>query len=147
MLLYINKIRSFANYRNKQECNNDPNKLKNIKVVIDRIKIILHKIVTLTLFYQIAITICGIVAYFINYAKDIVVIKWIYRNIVACCWAILSLVQSLSMYLMMEHNKEEYIKFLKLIKCMKLDWICCKWRNVVGYQLDEFRNQVKDDET
>ena len=38
------------------------------------------------------------------------------------------------MYLMMDHNKLEYIKFLRLIKRMKLHWICC---NLCGEIIEE----------
>ena len=45
-----------------------------------------------------------------------------------------------SMYLMMDHNKGHYLQLLKRLKCMKLHWICCKWRYIVIEQLNELEN-------
>ena len=42
-----------------------------------------------------------------------------------------------SMYLMMSHNEEEYVKFLRRIYWFKLHWICCKYRFIVSDQLEE----------
>ena len=30
-----------------------------------------------------------------------------------------------SMYLMMDHNMNKYYKFLKILRCSKIYWICC----------------------
>ena len=39
----------------------------------------------------------------------------------------------------MDHNKQEYIKFLSAIKRLKFHYICCKWRKIVEEQLIELK--------
>ena len=51
----------------------------------------------------------------------------------------LSTSMNYSMYLMMDHNKQQYIEFLKVIKRLKLHYICCKWRRIVDAQLVELK--------
>ena len=54
---------------------------------------------------------------------------------------------SVSMYLMMDHNQVQYVKFLKLIKFFRLHWICCKWRMLVIDQLEAIQaNERNEDE-
>ena len=51
---------------------------------------------------------------------------------------------SISMFLMMDHNTCEYTKFLKLIKRLRLNWICCYWRHIVNDQLQELNSTLND---
>ena len=59
----------------------------------------------------------------------------------------ISLTYILSMYLLMDHNKDKYHKFLKIVYNMRLYWICCCYRNMVIEQLmemdEDYRNTVE----
>ena len=48
-----------------------------------------------------------------------------------------------SMYLMMDHNIEHYVKFLKVVQTLKLHWLCCQWRYFVMEQLKEHDKELK----
>ena len=48
---------------------------------------------------------------------------------------------SFAMYLMIEHNNKDYIKFLKVIRCLRLHWICLCWRNLVIQQIEQYENE------
>ena len=59
-------------------------------------------------------------------------------------WAFLgidSVAYSVSIYLMLDHNIEEYVYFLKGVKRLKLHWCCC----CCGYMVTQQYNSMKED--
>ena len=58
-----------------------------------------------------------------------------------------SMAMSYSIYLMMDHNKEKYLKFLRWTSYLKLHWICCCWRHIVIDQLNEVGQEMHFDGT
>ena len=120
LLLYIYKIISFAKIKEGDQ------------IVYERVMMILYKVSILTLFYQITAVISITIG---------AVIWIIYPKILKVIWFLgtfqSSLAMNYSMYLMMDHNKNHYIQFLKIIRCLKLNWICCNWRYIVHKQLNE----------
>ena len=105
------------------------------ELVYKRILSILYKIFILTLFYQIT----AVTAVLINFICVWLLTDttWI-RNILNNLWTIIiTIAMCISMYLMMDHNKSEYIKFLRIIIKLKLNWICCCCRDIATEQLME----------
>ena len=49
----------------------------------------------------------------------------------------------LSMYFMMDHNVQKYIKFLKIIQFLKLNYLYCKWRHFVLEQIEDLDKNVQ----
>ena len=50
------------------------------------------------------------------------------------------------MYLMMEYNDGEYLKFLKVVHYWKLHFICCKYRFIIKDQLKELQEFHDEDD-
>eukprot|EP01084_Bolivina_argentea_P270699 460357_1 len=122
LLLYIFGIRSFK----KMNINS-----KNIDIY-KRILSTLHKILIITLFYEIMVFIIGNMSYLIKF-----------NNIVTdgSIWAftpasLSSILYSYSAFIMLEHNNYEYIKFLTIISFFKLDYLCCCYKYVVSDELN-----------
>ena len=122
--LYYYKIRSLRDIiKNKDEN------------IYKRVLSILNRIFILTLFYQLSTAIVAVFAVIINLIIiDIVCVQTFLNNLGV---GIFSVAVCISMYLMMDHNKNEYIKFLRFVKRSKLHWICCKCRKIVIQQLLE----------
>ena len=113
LFMYMYKIWTFRKYQSEQP------------IVYKRIMSLLHKIFILTVFYQVFSVI-----HIAVHQMQIVVISRISRRLV-------NLSISLAMYLMLDHNKEDYVRFLKVIYFMKFHWVCCCWRYFVIDQLKE----------
>ena len=129
LILYVSKIISFKRY-------------KEINLVIyKRILFILYKIVILTLFYEVISLSAGIILMLLvtMTSDDIVHIG------ILVLGNIVNAVFSYAMYLMMEHNVKEYTGFLKMVKRVKLDVLCCK--HMVNNQLHELTSAVIENET
>ena len=92
---------------------------------------LLHKITILTLLYQFT-------GFFYIASIGIVSLN-IYRNFIIPNFMgnLISFTMSYSMYLMMDHNQAQYFKFLRCIRCLRIHWMCCKWRYIVTDPLNE----------
>ena len=129
LYLYLRKIRAFKKYENTEP------------IVYKRIMSILYKVTILTLLYQIVNLfsfILGIGAWFLN--NDVI------NSIVLTFNAqINAYIYALSMYLMMEHNRKHYVKFLRIIYYSKMYWIlCCCCKYIVIEQSGEFMKDFVD---
>ena len=108
---YLWKIRSFTN-KNKHE------------IVHKRIRSILYKITILTLFYQTWIFAANVIAFSIRNRLNQVMSG--ISDTLSFCVQIFSM--TISMYLMMDHNKVKYVKFLRFMHYFRIHYICycCK---------------------
>ena len=97
-------------------------------MVYQRVTSVLHKITLLTLFYQI----CGTLSV-IGGAFD-----WFFGIPLNSIESyVVALSQVTAIYLMMDHNESEHIKFLKWMNKYKCDWICyCCCRFMIVEQLN-----------
>ena len=127
--LYIFKIRSFRIYKDKNPS------------VYKRIKSILQKIFILTMLYQLTALIYVVMVFFgfigLKVIETIVSIMALFLT------GIFPLIFSLSMYLMMDHNVKQYIRFLKIVQFLKLNYLCCKWSYFVLEQLEDLDGNVQ----
>ena len=126
LVLYSYKIKSF---RKASGLSHD--------AVWRKIMFILQRIIILTLFYQISMILCILIAVFVGYssANDNV----LGGTILHIETALMTMFWSISMYLMMEHNTDEYLQFLRCFKISGLKYVyfCC-WHGVVVRQLADF---------
>ena len=129
LYLYILKIRTFRVYKDDA-----PN-------VYKRIKSILQKIFILTVLYQLSgVIFVGLIGlYFFVIDTDIIRIQLMPMLSSSC----MSLIFSVSMYLMMDHNVKHYVRFLKIVQRLRLNYLCCKWRHFVLEQLAELDKDVQ----
>ena len=107
IFLYWCKIRSLRKYRE--------NKLDEI---YSRIQHILYRVLILTFFYQIG----GLLVYIINAVLTEMSFSEEFNVIGA---AVISVLVRYSMFLMQEHNTDEYIAFLRILNRYKLYLCCC----------------------
>ena len=125
LYLYISKIRTFRIYKDT-----DP-------IVYKRIKSVLQKIFILTMFYQLT---CLFSAVMFGLLVAVIDIPSISMQLFT---GILPLTMITSMYLMMDHNEREYMRFLKVVQFLKFHFLCCKWRHFVMEQLDDMEEDVQ----
>ena len=131
LCFYIYKIHGF-NRLKETENETDP-------TIHKRIMNILYKIFILTVMYQVPMMIGVLCTPLI-----------LFYNLDALFWFngfSFSIGLNLSMYLMMDHNHKEYIKFLKKIQSLRLHFICCKWRYIVRDQLANYHDEILKDHT
>eukprot|EP01084_Bolivina_argentea_P270697 460353_1 len=123
LLLYTFKIHSFK----KLKINS-----KNIDMY-KRILSTLHKILIITVFYEIMLFI--IFSIFILF---MIVYETLYHFIgfVEITGSLASILCSYCAFIMLEHNNYEYIKFLTIISFFKLDYLCCCYKYVVSDELN-----------
>ena len=119
LCLYIMKISTFKKYATEEP------------IVYQRIMSILHKIFILTVVYEL---------FFISYVGLIFASHWLLPLIVS---KLSHLSVCYSMYLMLDHNKEQYIKFLTIIYFFRLHWICCCWRHFVIDDIHSLDREVQ----
>ena len=127
LLLYCHKVR-----RLKRACT-----LRR-DAIWRKIMFILQRIIVITVFYWISFMTLNAVRYNAQiFAPKL--IKYTLYNVVIALWAIL---YSMSTYLMMEHNTNEYVRFLRCLKKSYLKYIyfCCCHR-MVDRQLTEFESR------
>ena len=126
LFLYAFKIRMFTKYTNV-----DPK-------VFKRIMGILHKIAILTLFYEIIFVVAGFIIpvteIIISDPSTVLPLRNLFFGM------IISSISS-SMYLMMDHNKDKYHRFLQIIYSTKMYYVCCCCKHMVTDQL----NQLDED--
>ena len=128
LLLYCYKIREIGKIH----------KMKD-DAVWESVQFILHRIVIVTIFYQITSFLLAVV----HYALSAVSLSGPLGNVVllfetVCIPSMFSILVSLSMYLMMEHNTEFYIRFLHFLRGFNLHYLCfCCCRKMLDRQLLE----------
>ena len=134
LYLYIRKVKQFHESTPKAD-------KKGTETVYKRVRLILHKITTLTLFYLFIGT-CSITA---------LTAKWsVFGNqsaeysVANAIWSGTILSYSLTMYLMMDHNKNQYFIFVKAVYWAKLHWICCCYRYIITDQLEGLDENVQN---
>ena len=126
LLLYSYKIRSF---RKTTAFSQD--------AVWRNIMFILQRIIILTLFYQITLVMCLLIIVFVGDSSDND--YGLGETVLHIGTALLTMLYTISMYLMMEHNTNEYLQFLHCFKKSGLKYVyfCC-WHGVVDRQLADF---------
>ena len=126
LLLYSYKIKSFRKVTSLSQ-----------DAVWRKIMFILQRIIIITLFYQISMILCQLVAVFVRYSLDNDNV--LRETVLHIEGALLTMLWSISMYLMLEHNTNEYLKFLRCFKKSGLKYVyfCC-WHRVVDRQLADF---------
>ena len=123
--LYYHKIRYLSSgIKNKDER------------IYKRVLSILYRVFITTLFYEISMFVLTSVLGIVIALTDSIWIIGICSSItVAFCTNAVSI----SIFLMMDHNKSEYIEFLKIIKKLRLNWLCCGYYYIVDDQLLELQ--------
>eukprot|EP01084_Bolivina_argentea_P270700 460358_1 len=121
LLLYTFKIHSFK----KLKINS-----KNIDMY-KRILSTLHKILIITMFYEIVMLI-----FFIIYHLFMIIDESLYHFLGFVEGSLASILYSYCAFIMLEHNNYEYIKFLTIISFFKLDYLCCCYKYVVRDELN-----------
>ena len=87
------------------------------KKIYQRIKFIIHRIIVLTIFYELK----SLTAIFINFTTTPLKPASVIAPIIVGIDTLLTVV---IIYLMIEHNKKEYIKFLKVLRMNRLCYCC-----------------------
>ena len=122
LFLYIFKIKQLNIYQDRG------------KIVYKKIISILHKLATLTLLYQFAVLFIFLIQTTLH---GILTRESLYYRISSgFIGTFSSLPFTMSMYLMLDHNKKSYLRFLRCIYHCKLYIICCFCRNIVTEQID-----------
>jgi len=133
LLLYACKIRVFYHLFKKTHKSH----------VYKRILSILHKIFILTIFYEIS-SLFFVALFGITHA---ILSNTMWQRVIgALINAANAIAISISIYLMMEHNRRKYLLFLRLVHKFRFDWICCKYRFIVMDQI-EYIEEDTDEET
>ena len=137
LLLYVCKMMNVKRYKTAQP------------IVYQSIMNILSKILILSLFYQITAIIYIFVANnFILFAFFAVKIQTNLKIISAVTGLSLVNAMSVSMYLMMDHNRDQYVKFLKIVYRLKLHYLCLCCGRMVVQQLEDIEmNMLKVSES
>ena len=131
LFMYICKMIQFRRFQNDSA---------ELTIVYKRIMNNLNKIAILTLFYEITgVYMLITIAIFVIIFKDQLVVD-IVRAITTCGP---SLAVSYSMYLMMDHNKKQYVMFLEYIHKLRLYWLCCCCGHLVLDQLNGMEDENK----
>ena len=112
LLLYLYKICALTKNKKKKG---------NIKSIL----FILYRICILTIFYQVIFISLGLIFVALENVLPPLPHTSNTNYFGSIMQAFLSLVWTISVYLMMEHNTTQYIKFLKIVNRFKLHWICC----------------------
>ena len=133
LLLYCHKIRSFRKVPALQQ-----------NAVWHKIMFILQHILVITLFYQISFLALSAALSAVVYVSRVTrIAKYTILNALL---GSLTVLLSVSMYLMIEHNTESYVRFLRCFKWTYLKYICfCCGHRIVDRQLKDL--QLKTSET
>ena len=125
LLLYCYKIKTFRKIRALRR-----------DAVWRKIIFVLQRIIIITLFYQISTLILNGALKQIPVLWLSVTMKYTIRSVSG---GLLVILYSISTYLMMEHNADEYLRFLHCLKRSYLKYICfCCCHRMVDQQLSEF---------
>ena len=121
LFLYAYKLRSFQN-----------SKIDN-KAIQQRITSIMYRIFVPSIFYQITILFMEIILFCIVHLIFEIDAVWLIIIMVT----ITPVIYSYSMYIMMQHNTEEYQRFIKTLYRCKLYYCCCCFKNTFVQQVQE----------
>ena len=111
LFLYYFKIRAFRDIiKNKNES------------IYKRVVTILYKIFIMTMFYECVILSFTVFSSGMEFVFDT---KWVLDMVQIISFNTQSVCVSFAMYLMMEHNQDKYVKFLRVIRKLRLYWLCC----------------------
>ena len=125
LLMYYFKIKSFRKTKAFRE-----------DAVWRKIMFILQRIIILTIFYQITLLIVNASLVAAGYVTDTELDR---LSIHRVALSLICVLYSIAMYLMMEHNTDEYLGFLRCFKRTYLKYICfCCCHRIVDEQLKEF---------
>ena len=124
LALYLFKIRLFREYKDAEPA------------VYKRILSILYKIVILTVFYDISMSITALCILVTRY------LPWL-EFITTSIATAQTVTFSLSMYLMLDHNVKQYTIFLRFIHRCKLYLCCCCYGYMVVEQLNDLDQDIK----
>ena len=126
LLLYVWKIHKIGKiYKTKNDA------------VWSNVLHILHRIVIITIFYEIciftmAVSFIGLWAVFPKYLHSQI---YTLNGLLNC--VLPNIIWSLSMYLMMDHNTASYVRFISILRRLHLDYLCfCCCHSMVSSQLD-----------
>ena len=105
LLLYCCKIKTFRKLSALQR-----------DAVWRKIMFILERIVIITLFYQISLFLVNLSHYLaVKMRESQVSIVLVIPNLTIGCASLMAVLYALSMYLMMDHNSDEYVQFLRCL--------------------------------
>ena len=128
LLLYLWKIWGFRTYKSKRGD------------IWSGILFVLYRIVILTIFYQMAGVYGGLIVFTLmmsSFTRKLGPISQIVSY--AAGPVIMSTLWSLCVYLMMEHNTDQYLVFLRFLRRFRLNFVCfCCCRKMVDRQIDEW---------
>ena len=130
LLLYVFKVISFKTSIGAR----NPDSM-----IVKKIQSILTRIIICTVLYEIMCL--------------ITMVSLIILSNISSCWmtvilwhlpfGLASIVTSISMYLMQDHNTREYIKLLKIINGLGLSKICC-FQSIIDYELERNMSEQID---
>ena len=125
LLMYYFKIKSF---RKTKALRKD--------AVWRKVMFILQRIIILTLFYQLTLLIANSSLIAAGYITDTMLDRLSIHHVARASFNVL---YSIVVYLMMEHNTDEYLGFLRCFKRLYLNYICfCCCHRMVDRQLEDF---------
>eukprot|EP01084_Bolivina_argentea_P092654 166675_1 len=126
LALYTMKVLSFRKYKSQQP------------VVYQRIMSILSRVLILTVLYEIATVLFMVVSliYSNNDRFIVYVFFWI-------SYVLLIISETVAIYLMQEHNTNEYRQFLKLLYNIKMHHICCCCKSTIIYELESNTKEIE----
>ena len=117
LFLFCNKIKMFRRLKSDE-----------IETIHRRVTGILYKVIILTIFYEVCFGYWTVINFpAIRIFPQHTVMYWVLTT------QITTLSLNLSIYLMMDHNEAEYIKFLKCMNKSKCDYFyycCCRYMNI-----------------
>ena len=115
------------------------------EIIYKRVLTILCKIYILTMLYEVMTIFVAIMGSVIRVLTDFD--EWFatISNVVSI--NLMSISVNVSMFLMMDHNKMEYVKFLKIINAMRLNWICCAYGDYIEKQISGLLDNAEERNT
>ena len=127
VLLYWCKIHSFAKYR-----------AEKYRASYQRVQSVLHRVLILTFFYQIS----GFWLYTIGLMAD----SMLGVSSTVVTMAVLSMILSISVFLMEDHNTKEYLGFLRFLRGLRLYLCCCCCCAMVRHHYQVMMDDIETDE-
>ena len=137
-LMYLLKLWSFRRYKTQNAA------------IYQRIVSILHRVVVTTILYEVTVAAVTVVAVSI-FANRCRFCRGHSRALVLdLLGALSSMIYAYAMFLTLSHNTPHYVRFLRLVRRLRLSYICCGGRHMVVEQLKELdvndSEQVQDRE-
>ena len=125
LCLYINKIKAFKKFKSVSP------------MIFKRILNIMYRVCVLTLFYEI-----GLVMSTVPLIISTIIMFPAWLSILLGSFPIIFVTSS--MFLMLEHNTQEYGSFLRVIYRIKLHYLCCCYRRyIIEYITEMDENMIR----